>query len=89
MQEERVPDRNLAIGVVAAVGLAFLSALVLPNPAHDAVVNSAIALEVHERACIAQYDAGERWTKRPKKPVCALGTNDVPATAMSYPLADK
>jgi hypothetical protein len=86
MQEERTPDRNLAIGVAVSVFLALLSALILPNPAVDAVVTAAIAEEVHARACIAQYGPGER-PARAKKPVCALGTYDVPATALSYPLA--
>ncbi len=84
MDEERSPDRNLAIGVAASVTLALVSSLLLPSPAVDAVVIAAIADEVTERACIAQYGPGE-FVRKPM--VCALGTRDVPATALSYPLA--
>ncbi len=87
MQEERAPDRSLAIALGVGVTLALLSAIFFPSPS-DAVVNAAIAHEVHERACIAQYEAGERWKKaRAKKPACSAGTYDVPANALSYPLA--
>ncbi len=84
MQEERVPDINLAIGVAAAVALALVSSLFWPG-APDAVVNAAIAQEVHARACIAQAGPGERLPKMK----CAAGTYDVPADALSYPLAAK
>lgn len=71
---------SIAIGVLATA----LIALVAPDTAHDAAVIAAIADEVTARACIAQYGPGERFSK----PVaCALGTRDVPATALSYPLA--
>lgn len=71
---------GLAIGaaLVAGLGYEFFSS---PDP----IVSRALAVEVHERACIEQYAPGERHLK--KKPVCALGTRDVPATALSYPLA--
>ena len=84
--DEREPDGNLFKLIGVAVALALAAGFFLPSPAQDAEVPAAIVEEVSERACIAQYAAGERWTK---KPVCALGTRDVPATALSYPLAQK
>jgi hypothetical protein len=86
MDEERAPTRK-QLAVTAFIGAlaAVLVGLAAPNPVVDAVVNRAVAEEVTARACIAQYEAGERWIKGAKKPACSLGTHDVPATAMKYP----
>lgn len=87
MEEELAPNRTLMKMVLAGVTLAALSGL-LPNDLHDATVSAAIAEEVTARACVAQYGPSERWI-REKKPACVLGTNDVPAHILSYPLAPK
>lgn len=83
--EDTEQQGNLKVAAALGAAAALLVMLTGPNPATDAVVTAAIAEEVTERACIAQYGPGERFVH--KKPVCALGTRDVPATALSYPLA--
>lgn len=86
MDEERTPDKSLLIAIGIGVAIALLSAIFFPGPS-DAVVNHAVAQEVHQRleACISQ---GRIYERLPK-PKCAGGTYDVPATALSYPLARK
>lgn len=82
--DEDLPSRKaLAVGTVIGVVLAILLAFI--GPAQDEVVIAAITEEVTERACISQAAIYERLPK----PVCALGTRDVPATALSYPVARK
>lgn len=73
--------KPLIVAAVIGTGLAVLIALT--GPRHDAEVNAAVAQEVHERACISQAAIYERMPK----PVCASGTRDAPANALSYPLA--
>lgn len=74
------------VAVIAAIAVASATgALASLNPGKEAAVSAAVASEIHERACIAQYGPGERFKN--VKPACALGTRDVPATALSYPLA--
>lgn len=87
MEEDRTPNKTLLKMVLAGITLAALTGF-LPNDLHDATVSAAIADEVTARACVAQYGPSERWI-REKKPACALGTNDVPAHILSYPLATK
>lgn len=81
--EERAPDKNLAWAIGIAVTLALVWSLLPGQP--DVAVIAQVTEEVTERACIAQYGPGERFTKPMQ---CALGTRDVPATALSYPLAE-
>lgn len=82
MDNERGPNATLAKLILAAVVLALLTAF-FPNPVQDAVVTAAIVEEVTARACISQAGPGQLLPK----PVCALGTYDVPAHVLSYPLA--
>lgn len=73
---------GIAVAVASGTAYAFL------NPGEEAAVIAQITEEVEARtprACIAQAAIYERMPK----PVCASGTTDVPATALSYPLASK
>lgn len=74
------------LAIVLAIGMALVAGLgydFFVESKHAAVTQTFVA-QADERACIAQYAPGERFQKPMK---CAPGTRDVPATALSYPLA--
>lgn len=54
-----------------------------------AAVTEKMAGESAERGCIAQYGPSERWTRHRTIYECASATRDVPANALSYPLAQQ
>lgn len=84
--DERDNPLLLTLPLIAGVAAASIFAAQVTgaalSPAHDAQV---IADIVIERACIVQYGPGEYSGKR--KMACAAPMSEVPANALSYPLA--
>lgn len=86
--QEPAPVLHLIFAAVIGVSLAVLTAFIGPD--RDAEVNAGIAQEVHQRlqgegGCIRQGAMHEALHNKPMG--CASGTRDVPANALSYPLA--
>lgn len=91
MEQERDSSIPAALGLAFAIAAAAIFGAEVTgaflNPGKEAAVTAKIAGEMSERACIAQYGPGERWTRHRLAFVCARGTYDVPAHVLSYPLA--
>jgi hypothetical protein len=73
--------------VLIPVGVAKACGFALFDYRTDVAIPAAVSAELHERGCATQYGAGERWTRHRHIYECVSATRNVPANALSYPVA--